>query len=121
MTTASGHTNAILASRVAGTEVHDPSGTHLGEVEDVVLDKTSNNIMFAVLSFGGVLGVGEKYHPVPWNELNYDPSQKAYVINRSKDELKAAPADSLSELTSGDGMAYRDRVYDYYKAPRYWD
>jgi sporulation protein YlmC with PRC-barrel domain len=120
MTTATGHTSAILASRVTGTEVRDTTGTHLGEVKDVVLDKTSNNIMFAVVSFGGLLGIGEKYHPLPWRELNYDPAQKAYVIARTADELKAAPSDSLSELTAYDGMAYRDRVYDFYKTPRYW-
>ncbi len=120
MTTATGHTSAILASRVTGTEVRNTTGTHIGQVKDVVLDKSSNNIMFAVVSFGGVLGLGEKYHPLPWRELDYDPSQKAYVISRTEEELKAAPSDSLSALTAADGMAYRDRVYDFYKSPRYW-
>ncbi|MET0282629.1 MAG: PRC-barrel domain-containing protein [Steroidobacteraceae bacterium] len=120
MTTTSGHTKAILATRVTGTAVRDTSGNHLGEVKDVVLDKSSNNIMFAVVSFGGVLGIGEKFHALPWGELNYDPAQKAYVIARSKEWLKDAPADSLHELTADDGLAYRERVYDYYETPRYW-
>ena len=59
MTTSSGHTSAILASRVKGTAVYDGSGDKIGTVEDVVLDKTSNRIMFAALGFGGVLGLGE--------------------------------------------------------------
>jgi sporulation protein YlmC with PRC-barrel domain len=120
MTTATGHTNAILATRVTGTKVRDMAGNTIGEVKDIVLDKTSNNIMFAVVSFGGVLGIGEKYHPLPWNELDYDPAQNCYVIARTKEQLEAAPADSIDRLTANDGMSYRDRAFDFYKTPRYW-
>ena len=118
MTTSTGHTSAIRASKVIGTTVKDSSGERLGEVKDVMLDKQSNSILFGVMSFGGVLGMGEKYHPVPWNALNYDETAGAYVINLTKDQLKAAPADSLEELTRTDGQAYRDRAFDYYKVPR---
>jgi sporulation protein YlmC with PRC-barrel domain len=120
MTTPSGHTAAIRAKKVIGTTVKDRTGQKLGEVEDVVLDKQSNNIMFGVVSFGGVLGIGEKYHPVPWSSLNYDETEGAYIVNFTKEQLKAAPADSIEELTRGDGTAYRDRAYDYYKAKRDW-
>jgi sporulation protein YlmC with PRC-barrel domain len=118
MTTSTGHTSAIRASKVIGTVVKDRAGERLGKVEDVVLDKQSNNVLFGVMSFGGVLGMGEKYHPVPWAALDYDETEGAYVINLTKDQLKAAPADSLEELTRNDGMAYRDRAFDYYKVPR---
>jgi sporulation protein YlmC with PRC-barrel domain len=118
MTTNTGHTSAIRASKVIGTTVKDSTGEHLGEVEDVVLDKQSNSILFGVMSFGGVLGMGEKYHPVPWAALNYDETEGAYVINLTKEQLKAAPADSIEELTRNDGQAYADRAFDYYKVPR---
>lgn len=118
MTTTTGHTSAIRASKVIGTTVKDSSGERVGEVKDVVLDKQSNNVLFGVLSFGGVLGIGEKYHPVPWAALDYNASENAYVINLTKDQLKAAPADSIEELTRNDGQAYRDRAFDYYKVPR---
>jgi sporulation protein YlmC with PRC-barrel domain len=120
MTTATGHTNAILATRVTGTKVRDMAGNNIGEVKDIVLDKSSNNIMFAVISFGGILGIGEKFHPLPWNELDYDPKQDCYVIQRTREQLEAAPADSIDRLTANDGMSYRDRAFDYYKTPRYW-
>mgnify|MGYP001308188000 CR=1 FL=1 len=120
MATATGHTSAILASRVVGTKVRDAAGNDVGEIKDIVLDKLSNNIMFAVVSFGGVLGMGQKYHPLPWKELDYDPSQNCYVITQSKEQLKSAPSDSLEQLTANDGMAYRDRAFEYYKTPRYW-
>jgi len=118
MTTSTGHTSAIRASKVIGTTVKDSAGERLGKVEDVVLDKQSNSILFGVMSFGGVLGMGEKYHPVPWAALDYDKDANAYVINLTKEQLKAAPADSLEELTRDDGAAYRDRAFDYYKVPR---
>src|SRR6059058_5271739 len=72
MTTSSGHTTAILASKVKGTAVYSDSGDKIGTVEDVVLDKKSNQIMFAALGFGGVLGMGEKFYPVPWSLLDYN-------------------------------------------------
>ena len=120
MTIGTGHTAAIRAKKVLGTSVKDPQGKKLGEVEDIVLDKQSNNIMFAVVSFGGFLGISEKYHPLPWASLDYDERNNAYVVNVTEQQLRAAPADSIDELTRDDGLAYRDRTYDYYKAPRYW-
>ena len=120
MATPSGHTSAIRAKKVIGTDVNDPSGATIGEVEDIVLDKQSNNIMFVIVSFGGFLGMGEKYHPIPWASLDYNETQDAYVVNFTKDQLKAAPADSISELTKNDGRGFRDRAFDYYKTPRYW-
>jgi hypothetical protein len=120
MTTVSGHTSAIRAKKVIGTSVKGPDGATIGKVEDIVLDKLSNNIMFAIVGFGGFLGMGEKYHPLPWSTLDYDETEGGYVVSLTKDQLKAAPAYSMEELTQSDGTQFRDRVYDYYKAPRYW-
>jgi len=121
MTTASGHTSAIRAKKVIGTDVKDTSGSKIGKVEDVVLDKQSNNIMFAVVGFGGFLGMSEKYHPLPWESLNYDMDEGAYIVNYTRAQLEAAPAGSIDELTRDDGRQVRDRTYEYYKAPRYWE
>src|SRR6201996_6223562 len=118
MTTLSGHTTAIRAKQVLGTNVHDPAGNKIGTIEDVILDKQSNSIMFAVVGFGGFLGMGEKYHPIPWASLDYEPNEDAYVVSYTKEQLQAAPSGSIEELTRGDGMQFRDRTYDYYKAPR---
>jgi sporulation protein YlmC with PRC-barrel domain len=122
MTTSSGHTSAILASRVKGTAVYDGSGDKIGTVEDVVLDKTSNRIMFAALGFGGVLGMGEKYCPVPWSLLNYDENKGGYVVPLSKDRLESAPAYDLKDLTKHDGSLgdIREETYSYYNVSRDW-
>lgn len=120
MTTATGHTEAIRASTVIGTDIQDINGDRIGEIEDIVLDKLSNNIMFVIVGFGGFLGVGEKYHPLPWGILKYSKDADAYVINVSTDKLRAAPADSMEALTRNDGRDFRDQVYTYYDYPRYW-
>lgn len=120
MPTASGHTTAIRATRVIGSKVFDPAGDEIGKVEDVVLDKTENGIMFAAVGFGGFLGIGEKYHPVPWSMLDYQKDKGGYVINATREQLEKAPCDSLRELTENDGARFRDAAFDYYGAKRYW-
>ena len=116
MPTASGHTSAIRAKRVIGTSVKNTAGEKIGKVEDIVLDKTANKILFAVVGFGGFLGMDEKYHPIPWSSLNYIESEESYVVPFSKEQLKAAPADSIDMLTKADGAAsYASRTNYYYK------
>jgi sporulation protein YlmC with PRC-barrel domain len=120
-TTSSGHTSAIRATKVIGTAVNDTSGNKIGDIKDVILDKLSNSILFAVVSFGGFLGMAEKYHPIPWAALDYDEDEDAYVVTYTKEELRAAPAGSIDELTGDEELRLRERTYDYYKAPRYWE
>ena len=100
MTTASGHTSAILASKVQGTNIYNQAGDKIGQVKDIVLDKESDRILFAALGFGGVLGMGEKFYPVPWSVLDY----------------------SLEDLTRDDGQLgdIRAKSYDYYNVERDW-
>ena len=119
MPTNSGHTSAIRASKVIGSSVFNMTGEKIGKVEDVVLDKTSSNILFAVIGFGGVLGMNEKFHPLPWSTLDYEKQKEGYVVNVTKEQLEAAPSDAIDQLTRGDAQMRND-VYDYYKAPRYW-
>ena len=121
MTTPSGHTEAIRASRVIGTAVYNVSGQNIGTIEDVMLDKMSNGIMFAIIGFGGFLGMGEKYHAVPWSVLDYDEDRGGYVVPFTKEQLEAAPADSMDALTGSDGEKARDAAYNYYRVDPYWN
>lgn len=117
MTTASGHTEAILASTVKGTAVYNTAGEKVGHIEDIVLDKTSDRILFAALGFGGLLGVGEKFHPVPWSLLDYDAERGGYVVPLSRTDIDEAPAYDLKELTRHDGnlASIRTDSYAYYE------
>lgn len=121
MTTASGHTRAIRAKKVIGTNVKDASGQKIGQIEDVMLDKTSNSILYAVVGFGGWLGIAEKFHPIPWSALDYDETSGAYLVEYTREQLQAAPSGSIDELTQNDGLAFRDRSYEYYEEPPYWE
>ena len=120
MTTHTGHTDAIPASRVIGTAVYNSAGDNIGTIEDVMLDKTSNGIMFAIVGFGGFLGIGEKYHALPWSVLDYQEDRGGYVVPFTKEQLEAAPVNSINDLTGSDGKAARDASYDYYKVEPYW-
>lgn len=120
MPTPSGHTSAIPASRTIGTSVYNTAGDKIGKVEDVMLDKLDNSILYAVVGFGGFLGMGEKYHPVPWSTLDYSKDKDGYIVPFTKEQLEKAPADSIEELTKNDGHAARKAAYDYYKVQPYW-
>lgn len=120
MTTVTGHTTAIRAGKAIGTNVYDRGGKKIGEIKDIVLEKTSNNILFAIVSFGGLLGMGEKYHPVPWSELDYEANVGGYVVSFTAEQLKSAPADSMEALTKNDGRAFRDQAYQHYGTKPYW-
>jgi len=113
MPTAAGHTTAIAASKVQGTDVYNTAGENIGHVEDIVLDKLSDKVLFTVLGFGGFLGIGEKYHAMPWSMLDYVPEQGGYVVSLSKQELEKAPTYDLKDLIRNDG-AGKAPSFDYY-------
>lgn len=122
MTTTSGHTSAILASKVKGTTVYDMAGDKVGHVEDIVLDKSSDRIMFAALGSGGVLGIGEKFFPVPWSMLDYNKDKGGYVVPVAQDVLSKAPTYRLEDLTKADGEfgKIRETSYNYFNIKRDW-
>ena len=82
----------ISAQKVKGTTVLNLAGEKLGSVEDVMIDKVSGRAIYAVMSFGGFLGMGEKYHPLPWATLKYDEQKGGYVVNLDKKQLEGAPS-----------------------------
>ena len=85
-------TALIAASKVQGTEVYNSAGESLGSIHDVMIDKISGNVAYAIMSFGGFLGIGNSYHPLPWSLLQYDTGKGGYVVNLDKDQLEGAPS-----------------------------
>jgi hypothetical protein len=107
-------TNRLIASdKVEGTAVYNRQGEKLGSVHHFMVDKRSGQAEYAVLSFGGLFGVGSHRYPLPWNALTYDTDKRGYVVDLNKETLEKAP-----RYEEGDEPAYdRDygrRVYDYY-------
>ena len=109
----------IAAEQVKGTDVFNADGDELGTVDDIMIDKISGKAIYAIMSFGGFLGIGEKYHPLPWSTLTYDESKGGYVVNLAKQMLEDAPTYDADEEFLWT-PAYGQRVDKYYNAPSYW-
>lgn len=109
----------ISASKVQGTAVFDTEGERLGHVEDVMLHKVSGQVAFAILSFGGFLGLGERFNPLPWSVLTYDPDRGGYVVPLAKERLQGAPHFNRDELGNEDN-GWGARVNDYYQVTPSW-
>jgi sporulation protein YlmC with PRC-barrel domain len=103
----------IAASKVNGTTVYNTAGEKLGSIYDVMLEKVSGKASYAILSFGGFLGIGEQYHPLPWNQLTYDPRQGGYVVKLDRQRLEGAPAYSAQDVGTWDEGRTR-AIDDYY-------
>jgi hypothetical protein len=112
-------TSLIGSDKVEGTAVYGADEKKIGSIERVMIDKTSGKVAYAILSFGGFMGMGEDYYPVPWSTLKYDSNLEGYRVNLTEDQLKKAPKYS----SSTDWNWNRDndrRVYDYYRTDPYW-
>lgn len=106
----------IAAEKVRGTHVYNPAGDNLGTIDDIMIDKASGRAIYAVMSFGGFLGLGEKFHPLPWAILNYNAQKGGYIVNLDKKVLEDAPyydRDSRLDWTPD----YGRKVDNYYATP----
>ena len=113
-------TNLISSEKVSGTDVYNTAGDSLGEIHDVMIDKQSGKIAYAVMSFGGFLGIGERYHPLPWTTLKYDTRQGGYVVGMTKEQLEGAPTFGSNETPAWGDRAYEEKIHGYYKTQPYW-
>jgi hypothetical protein len=111
----------IGSDKVDGTAVYGADRKKIGSIERVMIGKRDGKVSYAVLSFGGFLGIGDDHYPLPWNQLTYDTELGGYLVNLTKDRLQGAPK------YSGSGWDWEDRtrartVNDYYGAPwaAYW-
>lgn len=105
----------ISSELIRGTKVFNRQGEHLGTMMNVMIDKSSGQVAYSVMSFGGFLGIGEKYHPLPWRMLNYDHEMDGYVIDLDKERLTAAPSYALTDPIRWEDNEWRSRLDNYYK------
>ena len=105
---------------VIGRKVINPQGDNLGKVEEVMVDAIPGRVAYAVLSFGGFLGVGDKLFAVPWTALDWNPERQAFVINADKRFLENAPGFDKSNWPDMSDTTLRTSIYNYYKAQPYW-
>lgn len=104
----------IAASKVNGTSVYNRQGDSIGSIYDVMIDKRSGKVDYAIMSFGGFLGLGEHYHPLPWHLLQYDQRQGGYVVDIDRDRLEGGPSYATSASPDWSTGVYGQQVDDYY-------
>ena len=107
------HHHIISSDRVEGTSVYNANGDKLGSIDDLMIDKYSGNVRYAVMEFGGFLGIGTDRYPLPWSMLKYDTALEGYVVPVDKSQLEKAPRYSPTE-TPEYSDEYGRKVHDYY-------
>lgn len=105
--------NVISSDRVEGTSVYNAAGDKLGTIDDLMIDKVSGQVRYAVMEFGGFLGMGTDRYPIPWSMLKYNTSQDGYVVPLDKTRLEGAPRYGSDAVPDYDD-AYRTGVDKYY-------
>jgi len=110
----------IGSDKVDGTPVYGTDDSKIGTVQRVMIDKVGGKVAYAVISFGGFLGIGEDYYPVPWPQLKYDTGLGGYRIGVTQDQLKGAPKYGKSQEWDWANRENDRRVYDYYGTPLWY-
>jgi hypothetical protein len=115
MVTEARETGTLIGSdKVEGTAVYGADDQKIGSIERVMIDKVSGRVSYAVLSFGGFLGIGDDHYPLPWQSLKYDTSVGGYRTGVTEDQLKGAPRYGNDNAWNWNDPAQARTVNDYY-------
>lgn len=106
----------ISSTKVEGTDVYGPNKEKIGVIESVMLGKRSGKISYAVLSFGGFLGMGDDHYPLPWMALDYDTELQGYLVNVTKEQLESAPKYKNENDWDWADPVRGKKVHDHYGA-----
>ena len=110
----------IESDRVEGTTVYDPSENNIGSIKRLMIEKISSHVAYAVMSFGGFLGMGEEEHTIPWNKLTYDTNLGGYRTDITEEQLRGAPTFYRDRDYNWTDRGREKELHDYYGAPYYW-
>lgn len=113
--------NVLSASTMIGDDVRNPEGENLGKLEEIMLDVGEGCVAYAVLSFGGFLGIGDKLFAIPWQALELRPDEHAFVLDVDQETLKNAPGFDKDNWPRTPDREWLTGVYDYYGYEPYWD
>jgi sporulation protein YlmC with PRC-barrel domain len=111
-------TTMLEASKVAGTSVYDGAHKHIGEVDDLIVDTITGRVRYAMLSFGGFLGLGKDHYVVPWTSLKWDAELNGYVTGITQDQLERSPDLDPLSLRNRDS---EQKLHTAFGAPIYWE
>jgi sporulation protein YlmC with PRC-barrel domain len=119
-TTVETHPNVLSASAVIGDSIVNRAGESLGKIEELMLDLEKGRVAYAVLSFGGFLGMGEKLFAVPFEALKLDSSREHFMLDIDKDKLKNAPGFDKNHPPMASDRTWGAEVYKFYGYKPYW-
>ncbi|MGA2739113.1 MAG: PRC-barrel domain-containing protein [Bryobacteraceae bacterium] len=111
----------LAASTLAGDSVRNSAGEDLGKVDEIMVDIPSGRIAYAVLSFGGVLRMGNKLFAVPWSALKVDEDEKCFILDVNKKTLESAPGFDKDRWPDMADTTWGSEVFRYYGATPYWE
>ena len=107
-------TRLMGAETLIGNDVCNQNGEDLGDITEIMLDTTTGNVCYAVLSFGGVFGIGSKLFAVPWSALKLDAEKKHFVLNMDKDRLNNAPGFDKDNWPNMADESWENKIHAYY-------
>jgi len=110
----------MAADTLEGDRVVNPRGEQLGKIRKIMIDVRSGRVAYAVLAAGGVAGVGERLHAIPWSALVLDADNKCFVLDVSKERLLSAPGFDKDHWPSMADPQWATSVYEFYEIPPYW-
>jgi hypothetical protein len=110
----------IASDRVDGTVVRRPNGDKIGHIERLMIDKLTGKVAYAILSFGGFLGIGSRFLPLPWSRLSYNPMLESYQLDLHDDELRSAPSFRADADFDWGDRDREEELHRYYGVPPYW-
>ena len=116
-----GFRRVMGATTLAGDSVRNAAGEDLGKVKEIMIDIPTGRIAYAVLSFGGMLNMGNKLFAVPWSVLTLDEDEKQFILNVDKEQLKQAPGFDKDHWPDMADTSWRNQIFNYYGIQASWD
>lgn len=111
----------VKASSVIGTKVVNPKGASLGDIKEIVIDPRSGRVAYAVVSFGGFLGMGAKLFAIPFRAFEYNVTKNEYVLAIAKERLEVAPGFDPDHWPSMSDEKWNRDLHKYYERSPYWE
>lgn len=114
-------TQLLSSSTLTGDTVKNPQGDKLGKIEDIMLDVASGRVAYAVLSFGGFLGMGDKLFAIPWKALSVDFDNHCCILDAPKEKLENAPGFDKDHWPEMADQRWAEDLHQYYGVDPYWN
>lgn len=111
----------LSASTLGGDRVVNSAGEDMGKIDEIMIDTVTGRVAYAVLSFGGFVGVGDKLFAIPWGRLSLDEDNKKFLLDVDKDTLKQAPGFDKNNWPDMTDQSWGSSIYEYYHTKPYWD